>query len=211
MNKLETRYIEECEIRADGDEMATIVGYAARFNKMSQDLGGFTEKIAKGAFKRSLGAGDDVRALVDHKPEMIVGRRSAGTLDVIEDTRGLKVTITPPDTTVGRDLVENIRLGNINQMSFAFRAVEEEWQHTSDKKPDVRTLKDVDLVDVSAVTYPAYLDTALAVRSWEAWKAENRDVTSEVTNVTSEVASAEVELDHMNAELDLLDATGSVV
>lgn len=141
-------------------------GHAAVFNEDSQNLGGFIERIEPGAFARTIEEGADVRALVDHDPSKILGRTGAGTLEVSEDEVGLRVRITPPDTTAGRDITESIRRGDVSQMSFGFVTRKDAWEIVEDG-PDIRTLHDVDLMDVSPVTFPAYPDTEVAVRSHE--------------------------------------------
>jgi len=156
-----------------GSHQGTVLeGYAAVFNTLSKDLGGFKEIIADKAFSRTLKAGADVRALVDHDPSKILGRSKAGTLTLREDDHGLKVSIKPPDTTVGRDIVESTRRGDVDQMSFAFSVVSDTWE-TIDGE-EVRTITDVDLHDVSIVTYPAYTDTAVAVRSLGHYKTDQK-------------------------------------
>ena len=164
-------FSDAVELRAEGNGPPSIVGYAAVFGRMSENLGGFREVIKKGAFKRSIREGADVRALVDHDPSKILGRTTSGTLKLKEDEAGLLATITPPDTSVGRDIVESIRRGDVSQMSFAFATVKDQWEFDQDG-PDTRTLIDVDLFDVSAVTYPAYPDTSIAVRSRDVWLAD---------------------------------------
>jgi HK97 family phage prohead protease len=166
----ETRSCPVAELRVAGADQGTAIeGYAAVFNRDSEPLGGFVERIQPGAFRRTLAEGADVRALIDHDPSRIIGRRKAGTLEVREDPHGLKVSIKPPDTTAGRDLVASIRRGDVDQMSFGFRAVRDEWEERSDGMTQ-RTLVDVDLFDISAVTFPAYPDTEIAVRSLERWR-----------------------------------------
>src|SRR5262245_2558056 len=120
---VETRYLRSTELRAEGadGERPLIVGYAAVFESLSEDLGGFRERIRPDAFTRSLQEGADVRALVDHDPSRVLGRNKAGTLRLRTDTRGLLVEIDPPNTTAGRDIVESIRRGDVDGMSFAFR------------------------------------------------------------------------------------------
>lgn len=162
----ERRSMQGVELRADGDGLPMIEGYAAVFDSLSVNLGGFRERIDKGAFAASLAAGADVRALVDHDPAKIIGRNKSGTLAVSEDERGLKVSIKPPDTSVGRDVVESIRRGDLDSMSFGFVAKDDEVRH--DGGETIRVLRAVDLFDVSVVAYPAYQDTAVAVRSIQA-------------------------------------------
>jgi HK97 family phage prohead protease len=146
------------EVRADGQ---TVAGYAAIFNSET-DIGGmFREKIAPGAFKPSLTG--DVRALWNHDSSHVLGRTKAGTLRLSEDDRGLAVEIDLPDTQAGRDLRENMRLGNVDGMSFGFRVTKQEWDESGDIP--LRTINEVELFEVSAVTFPAYEDTELALRS----------------------------------------------
>ncbi len=155
----ELRLVDAGE-RAEGGA-SVLEGYAAPFDKWSVDLFGFKERIAPGAFADDLKKNPDVRALVDHDSSKMLGRTKAGTLVLEEDKKGLKARITPPDTTVANDLMENIRLRNITQMSFGFQTVEDEWN----EKFTERTLKKVKLFDVSVVTFPAYRQTSIKVRS----------------------------------------------
>jgi HK97 family phage prohead protease len=147
---------------AAGDEPPAIEGYAAVFNAESEDLGGFREVIRPGSFKKTIGEAD-VRALINHDPTLVIGRTRAKTLDLREDIHGLRVKITPPDTSYARDLMESMRRGDIDQMSFGFETVRDEW-HISGEEI-TRTLLEVRLFDVSVVTYPAYPQTSAQVRS----------------------------------------------
>jgi len=171
---LETRLLAmsglTTEARLDNGEGPKLAGYAALFNNTTEIVPGFNERIAKGAFARALSEKQDVRALVDHQSEKIIGRTTAGTLDLAENSKGLKTVIRPPDTQVGRDIVTSVGRGDVDQMSFAFRVVKESWEDHKDGT-STRTLEDVDLFDVSVVTYPAYPDTSVAVRSYEQRKA----------------------------------------
>ena len=166
------------EFRVDNADEFPISGYAAVFDSLSEDLGGFKETIHPKAFDRALREKHDVRALVDHDQSRIVGRTKSGTLKLSTDEKGLRVAIKPPDTSVGRDLLTSIRRGDIDQMSFAFQVLEERWKWAkraadadadadsdSGSDVDIRELLDLKLFDVSAVTYPAYEQTAIDVRS----------------------------------------------
>jgi uncharacterized protein len=133
--------------------------------KHCEDLGGFREKIAPGAFKRSLENGADVRALLNHDSNYVLGRNKSGTLFLSEDERGLKIEITPPDTQWARDLMVSMERGDIDQMSFGFYTISDDWE-TKDGE-NIRTLREVELFDVSVVTYPAYTATSANVRSAE--------------------------------------------
>lgn len=158
--------LDRLEVRqADGDDVSEIVGYAAVFEKLSEEMWGFREKIAKGAFANSI-KDDDVRALWNHDSNYVLGRNKSGTLELEEDEHGLRITIKPPDTQWARDLVVSIDRGDVSQMSFGFETLTDEWDQ-SDKKNVVRTLKEVRLWDVSPVTFPAYTQTTVAVRTAE--------------------------------------------
>lgn len=178
-------YRAQAEVRLveqEGHGTAKIVGYAAVFNALSKDLGGFREQITPGAFKATLERRDDVAALFSHSSSHVLGRLSAGTLRMKEDEVGLLVEIDPPNTTVGRDVVESIRRGDLDSMSFGFVVDEEEW--TRDEVGEVRTLNSVSLFDVSVVTWPAYPDTEVAVRSLEHFRTiEQSKVVEEKRNL----------------------------
>ena len=158
------------EVRADDGAMVAR-GYAALFNSEA-DIGGyFREVIAPGAFTETL-KNDDIRALIDHDTGRVIGRSSAGTLRLKEDDKGLSVEIDLPDTTDGRDLAVQLERGDISGMSFGFIVRHDEWDETSD--PPTRTIHAVDLREVSAVAFPAYGDTEIALRSLENARAVNR-------------------------------------
>lgn len=156
------------EQREDGKKL--IRGHAAVFNSET-DLGWFRERIAPGAFSESIGK-DDVRALFNHDPNLILGRNKAGTLTMREDEHGLYVEIDPADTQATRDLMTHIERGDVSQMSFGFQTLKDTWEtneNAEDEKKDLRTLEKVKLWDVSPVTFPAYTDTDVAVRSHDCW------------------------------------------
>ncbi len=150
--------------RSDG-QPAKIAGYAAVFNSLSEDLGGFREVIMPGAFSQAIQE-DDVRALFNHDSSLILGRNTAGTLILSEDDVGLRYEITPPDTQYARDLLVSIGRGDVDRSSFGFMATEESWKHPTDMEPlPVRVLHRCRLFDVSPVTFPAYPETLATVRS----------------------------------------------
>jgi uncharacterized protein len=166
------------ELRAGDDEDFALWGYAASFDVLSRNLGGFRERIARGAFVRSLKAGDDVKATFNHDKNIVLGRRGNGTLTVEEDSRGLKFRCQMNrDSQQHRDIYASIKRGDISQCSFAFTIngdAGEDWQPVSEQDDAgniiaaIRTLKDVNLIDVSAVTYPAYSEknaTSVQARS----------------------------------------------
>jgi len=167
---IEHRSFSLSEVRVAG-EGRKISGHAAVFNKLSEDLGGFREKIAPGAFASTITAAD-VRALFNHDPNYVLGRTKSGTLSLTEDAKGLAITIDPPETQWANDLIESVKRGDISQMSFGFRAVADEW----DDSKKVRTLKEVELFDVSIVTYPAYPQTDVKIRSLIAKIGEDKAI-----------------------------------
>ncbi len=143
-----------------------ISGHAALYDSPSQDLGGFTEVIRRGAFTRALKERQDVRALINHDASLIVGRTKSGTLQLSEDGIGLRFRVLLPATGAGDDLAELVTRGDLDECSFAFRAVGQSWTEEKDGKGEtafIRELLDVDLLDVSVVTYPAYLGTDAAL------------------------------------------------
>ena len=178
---------EECpdaeltiETRSNGTQVLT--GYAAVYNRFSLPLreGGsqFREIILPGAFDKVLNrqrGKQDVVALLNHDPNLILGRSSSGTLALTSDDKGLRYTVTPPDTQVGRDTLELVRRRDLRGSSFAFSLEPgkgDKW--TSDDHGSIRQVREVSsLVDVSVVLTPAYpaSSVAVAMRSYEAWLA----------------------------------------
>lgn len=162
----ESRALQNIELNDesdDDDKLPTIVGYAAKFDSDSQDLGGFIERIDRNAFDRALEERHDVRALVDHDSSKIIGRSASGTLRMSTDDVGLRVEIDPANTQAGRDVVESIRRGDIDGMSFGFQVIRDAWAERDGKA--LRTIHDLSLKDVSTVSFPAYPATEVALRS----------------------------------------------
>lgn len=143
-----------------------IRGYAALFDTLSEDLGGFREKFDRRAFDGVLG--DDVRALVNHDANLILGRRSAGTLRLFVDARGLGYEVTPPDTAWTSHYVEAIRRGDLSGSSLSFFVESDRWERPAGGVPVRIVTKVASLVDVGPVTYPAYRETTAALRSLSA-------------------------------------------
>jgi len=163
--EIERRTVQVHELRVEQreGERPQILGHAAVFEQLSEDLGGFREQIAPGAFARAVRE-DDVRALWQHDDRYVLGRTRSGTLSLAEDEEGLAVDITPPDTQWARDFTESIRRGDVDQMSFGFLARRDVW--VEDEQGEViRTLLDVQLFDVSPVTFPAYPQTSVEARN----------------------------------------------
>jgi HK97 family phage prohead protease len=172
MNHHETRYLPlvDAEVRAETTEAGRpmIRGVALRYGspsvRMSDSKGRpFTEKFAAGAFSRALATGADVRALVNHDRNLILGRSTAGTLRLKDDGDALRFELDPPDTEIARHYVEAVRRGDMSGMSFRFYKRSDEWSGAGEGT--VRTVTEADIDDVSIVTYPAYPDTEAATRS----------------------------------------------
>lgn len=202
-NEIERRFVPaemRMETRDDGTRKLT--GYAAVFESMSDDLGWFQEKIARNAFDGRMG--DDVRCLFNHDSNLILGRNKAGTLRLSADDRGLLYEVDMPDTTYARDLAVSIERGDVSQNSFAFRVAKEEWDETTD--PPTRTILQVErLFDVSPVTYPAYPDTSLALRSFEEAKAERDGEHDDDDQVDKRAGGAAHTIDIRLKELELIE------
>lgn len=172
MQTIERRFVNQpIELRVEGD-VQKIVGYGAVFESRSENLGGFTELISKGAFDSVLK--DDVRALFNHDPNFVLGRSTSGTLKLSVDDVGLRYEIDTPNTQMVRDLVvEPMKRGDISGSSFGFMIEEDDWDENSETGAITRTIKKFSrLLDVSPVTYPAYPETEAALRSLTKFKAE---------------------------------------
>jgi HK97 family phage prohead protease len=177
------------EVRAEGDGM-TFTGYASVFNSPSEDLGGFVEYVAPGAFRRSLQSRNEVKLLWNHDAGEPLASLRGGTMQLVEDSRGLKVTATLPQTSRGRDVAELLRLKTIDSMSFGFNVIKDSW--ASDGK--TRTLESVRLFEVSIVSFPAYEATTAQVRSAQTINPD------ELADALLKLESGE-ELDTKSAEL----------
>ena len=146
--------------------MRTLVGNAAVFNSLSHDLGGFRERIAQGAFAQSLKKAD-VYFLNGHRPEIPVARQSAGNLELKETSEGLRFRVTPSDTTAGRDLVKLVDDGILDSMSFGFFVPDAESERFFEDRQGriIREVLRAEIIEVSAVPFPAYPATSLRVES----------------------------------------------
>jgi len=170
MTDIEKRIAQQVELRADESGTKTLVGFAAVFNSPT-DIGGyFTEQIAPGAFAETIKG--DVRCLFNHESGNVLGRTKSGTLRLWEDERGLRFEVDLPDTVLGKDVGTLVSRGDISGCSFDFRALKQSWDDTVD--PPKRTLEKVEISEVSIVTFPAYTDTTVGVRSLDQWRSGSR-------------------------------------
>jgi len=156
------------ELRSTGDEV-TVEGYACTTDQ-AYDMGWYEETVQRGAFTKTLTENPDVRFLVNHDG-LPLARTRSGTLDLSEDNTGLhtRARFDPTDPDVAA-LVPKMRRGDIDQMSFAFRVVRQEWNEDYSE----RFLTELSLAngDVSAVTYPANPNTSISVRARQVLDAD---------------------------------------
>ena len=161
------------ELRGE-EESRHIEGYGSVFNSRSLDLGGFQEIIAPGAFDGVIER-SDVKALLDHNAERGIlarSRNGKGSLSLELDERGLKYSFDAPHTNLGDEVVEGLKRGDYSQSSFAFTVESESWTKEADGSY-LRTITKIGgLYDVSIVANPAYTDTSVALRSLDAFKAQ---------------------------------------
>jgi uncharacterized protein len=160
---MERRFVptERMEYRADEAGEMSISGVAALFRAESQDLGGFTEVIENGAFDDAI-LTSDVRGLFNHDPNYILGRTSAGTMELEVGPEGLRYKIKKmPDSR--RDVFEAIQRGDVTGNSFAFTVERDRWEQREGKP--LRVIEKVrELFDVGPVVYPAYSQTVVSAR-----------------------------------------------
>lgn len=149
---------------ADAASAGVLAGYAAVYERLSQNLGGFVEKVAPGAFAQTLADNNPVLARYNHDDNQLLGTTEAETLRVASDDTGLPYEVDLPDTSVGRDVAVLAKRGDVRYSSFAFRTLEDSWSVTDQGFP-LRTLVKVQLVDVAPVNNPAYRDTSVGMRS----------------------------------------------
>jgi HK97 family phage prohead protease len=183
-DKKEVRSIQEkpgIETREDGS-IGKIHGYAIVYNRDSEDMG-FIEQIAPGAARKAIKR-SDIRALKNHDPSLIFGRQNVN-LKLIEDERGLRYEAEPIDTANYREIAEEVRTGLLTGQSFGFTVLSDEWSGLDTDNPK-RTITEIgEIFDVGPVTYPAYQDTTVALRSLDSAKEKPKD-DIEITNKISD-------------------------
>ncbi|MEU9888666.1 HK97 family phage prohead protease [Sphaerisporangium sp. NPDC051011] len=164
MSNVERRFTPGLvEVRAGGEDRRTIGGYAAKFNKLSRNLGGFVERIDPGFFAKSEGdAWPEVMARYNHDDNMLLGTTEAGTLRLLVDGTGLDYSADLPNARA--DVYELVQRGDVRRSSFAWRTFADDWAMTEDGFP-LRTLLSGQLIDVAPVNTPAYYDTSTGLRS----------------------------------------------
>jgi len=158
------RFEVEFRAKVDGNRLT---GHASVFGQETRVPGNY-EMIQRGAFDKVLeDSGTDVRALINHDPNLLLGRQSSGTLRLNVDKRGLEFEVDLPDTSYAQDLRELAKRGDLSGASFGFIPNEDRWEKRSDGTR-LRTHTSVGaLIDVSVVTFPAYEGASAQVRSDE--------------------------------------------
>lgn len=160
--------------RAEQDNEMYIEGYFAVFNTETELWRGAFESIAPGAFDETLS--NDIRALINHDTNLVLGRNKAGTLELKVDSRGLwgRIKINPNDTDAV-NLYERVKRGDVDQCSFGFNILEEDVEYREDGTVKW-TLKKIDLHEVSVVTFPAYEETGVQARKSEVEQHKKRQL-----------------------------------
>ena len=160
--------LDSVEFREEDDGKLKFRGHAAVFDEWTEIpswSGSFMERIARGAFRKVLSDGADVRFLINHDG-LPLARTAAGTMTLKEDTKGLRVDAELAPTTLARDLAVLLERGDISQMSFGFRVGKHEVEADEENETVKRTITEFsDLYDVSPVTFPAYEGTDAALRA----------------------------------------------
>ena len=162
-------------------------GYAIVYNSLSEPLYGdlFRERINRGAFTKSLLENDQV-CLWGHDTRYVLGRKSAGTLILREDDKGLYFEVSLPNTTWARDLKESVDRGDIKQMSFGFKVVRENWLDNKETLKEygmpIREVEEITLHEISLVTFPAYTETNVRDQNNDAYIPKPPDKSIPVEN-----------------------------
>lgn len=155
------------ELRATtNDGVKSIEGYAAVFNKLSDKLGFFREKIAAGAFRNVLATGDNVVLIHNHNTDNLLSSLNSNTLELKEDDEGLYFRAILPNTLRGDEVHELVNSKVLDGMSFGFIAKNDKWE--TENGEDIRTILEVgNLFEISTTAFPAYPDTSIAKRSYD--------------------------------------------
>ncbi|MCI0767863.1 HK97 family phage prohead protease [Bacillus sp. TL12] len=173
MEKTELREIvtQGMEIREDAEGNKILSGYAVKWEKNSVVMGyyrKFREQFRQGAFLESLQK-DDQRFLWAHDTSKVLGRTKNNTLQLAEDSIGLRFELTLPKTTLGNDTYETIKRGDVDGVSFGFSMITEEINEPDDDLM-LRTVTKAKLLEVSAVAFPAYPDSEVSARGYDPYK-----------------------------------------
>lgn len=167
-NDLETRTEENSNEKI-------ISGYINKFNTRSQYMG-FYEEVSEGAFNRTLADGHNIYAMYNHDSNMILGSTRSGSLKLNVDNIGLHFELRiNPNISYANDLYELVKNGDIEGCSFGMFVLDDEWTYTEDKI-DLRTIKEVELIECTITPFPAYLDSEASCRSFELHSKEIEEI-----------------------------------
>ncbi|MGE7546102.1 HK97 family phage prohead protease [Sporosarcina newyorkensis] len=155
--------ITDMEVRSEEGKPTTLRGYAAVFDQLSVPLYGFREKIQKGAFAESISK-NNIKALWNHNSDFPLGSTNGSTLRLEEDERGLLFELDLPDNSWGRDAGVAIQRKDVDGVSFGFSVKKDSWDNTNPEQ-SIRTLEDVELIEISPTPFPAYPSTNVSARS----------------------------------------------
>jgi HK97 family phage prohead protease len=191
------------EVRADDDDGRTMHGYAAMFDQPTEINsweGNFVEKISRGAFRKSLQILEP-KIMFNHGMDPQIGDKPLGKASILrEDKTGLYVEVPLDDTSYNRDLIPLLRSGALDGMSFRFSVIRDEWSEPSAKGGlPIRTLKEVKLMELGPVTFPAYAATSAGVRSmgafsqWASATEEQRAAIAHILGTSSDVGGSDAE------------------
>jgi HK97 family phage prohead protease len=172
MSKREIRFAGT-ELRASTDAGKMMVsGTPAVYNSLSNDLGGFRESLCPGCFQSGENteglAAFDIYATLGHDDTKVLGRVSAGTLEVAADRAGITMRCTLPNNTIGSDVFESVRRGDLKHMSFGMYVDTDDWTEkvgADGQSYSLRTVKAARMFECSIVAYPAYFASSVAARS----------------------------------------------
>lgn len=204
MNKETRSLVAEMRVAVADDGSKSISGLIP-YNSLSVDLGGYKEIIAPSAFADAVSGNADVLALRDHTSTMLLGRTKSRTLTLEDTPDGLRYTIKLPNTSAANDLAESISRGDLDSTSFGFICIDDTWTVT--ESDVIRTLRQVELLEVSPCSFPAYPDSSVSLRS------APREVRSLIEGQEPPVLNQDVEpvvadnkaiQDHIEATLILL-------
>ncbi|MEH6848570.1 HK97 family phage prohead protease [Bacillus pseudomycoides] len=191
-NEIRTVYIRNLETREKGSQGTKVTGYAAVYDEFTalSDWWGetFFERIDKNALKNTLADGHDIFALKNHNWDDVIGRTGAN-LNLENHENGLYFELSAPNTTLGRDVLEEVRSGLISGCSIGFKVKDQNWE---EKDGDwFRTITDIELHEITLTPIPAYAQTSVEVRSLTI-KPDNKSVKIDVnqTNLEQEERNA---------------------
>ncbi len=176
-----------------------LVGYGVVYNSYSEDLGGFIEVALPGSGAKTI-AEQDVRSLLNHNPDNLLGRKGAGTLRLSSDARGVRYEVDLLDTQTARDVRTHVAAGNLAGSSFTFQVIGRDgqsWTRNARGYP-VRQLHEFRMRDIGPVVFPAYAQTEVALRSL----AEQRSLSYDAVVEAARLRNLAALLDPEDQEVD---------